>query len=534
VVQQAAVLLLTPVYAGGAMTDEKEHGRLDFLLTTQLSRWELVAGKLAARLTFVLAVVAAGLPVLMFTLLFGAVDPGRVLAGFAVTGITAVAVGSYAVLLSVYRPTLRDVLLWCYGTLAALAAVGLFGGCFRNWGAISPVTVLWTLVANWLSVTAAVSTWEIVRTFAVIYLPVSILCLWFALSGIRARVWRANQPTSAIPKPPEPDVPPDDPPPLPDSADPPPPDWYVLPERLSVLDVSQSLLARGRAFAVRPLNDEEDPFRWKEWHFTGRLPLMESQWLTMTVGCATTAFLFVLATGLFVGVVSDLIRSRWTGVPVNVVSRIFLVAAVLVVPVVGIRTAVSVTEERAKQTLLSLLTLPVPRRNILWAKLWGAVSRSRWLFVGIVIALALALITGAIHPAAVASTAALFVGYTAFCAAAGLWLSVRTAGSVRAVLYYLGVVFGTILLPFLAARLGVGVFGYSELWDWLNLFSPPVGLFHSTEVMLDGTSPIPYRDDFAGMLLANALQASVGLVYLILALVLGQGAEVRFEREGRG
>ena len=51
-IQQAAVLLLTPVYAGGAVAEEKEKGRLDFLLTTPLGRWELVAGKLAARLVF--------------------------------------------------------------------------------------------------------------------------------------------------------------------------------------------------------------------------------------------------------------------------------------------------------------------------------------------------------------------------------------------------------------------------------------------------------------------------------------------------
>src|SRR5262249_7167622 len=82
IVQQAAVLLLTPVYAGGAIAEEKERGGMDFLLTTPLTAWELVAGKLAARLLFVLAVLAAGLPVLMLTLLFGGVDPNRLLAGF--------------------------------------------------------------------------------------------------------------------------------------------------------------------------------------------------------------------------------------------------------------------------------------------------------------------------------------------------------------------------------------------------------------------------------------------------------------------
>ena len=46
VAQAVVVLLLTPVYAGGAISDEKENRSLDFLLATRMTRSEILLGKL--------------------------------------------------------------------------------------------------------------------------------------------------------------------------------------------------------------------------------------------------------------------------------------------------------------------------------------------------------------------------------------------------------------------------------------------------------------------------------------------------------
>jgi len=62
-VQIVAVVLLTPVYAGAAITEEKERRSLDFLLSSPLLGREIILGKLLARLVFVFSVLVAGLPV---------------------------------------------------------------------------------------------------------------------------------------------------------------------------------------------------------------------------------------------------------------------------------------------------------------------------------------------------------------------------------------------------------------------------------------------------------------------------------------
>jgi ABC-type transport system involved in multi-copper enzyme maturation permease subunit len=527
IVQQTAVMLLTPVYAGGAIAEEKERGGMDFLLTTPLTRWELVAGKLAARLTFVLAVLAAGLPVLMLTLLFGGVSPDRLLAGFAVSAVTVVAVGTFAVMLSVYRHTLRDVLLWCYGTIAVLGVFGLcFGSCTGDaGGALSPVSVMWSLIVIWTGKQQAVdATWGVVLAFATVHLSASVLFFILALSGVRTRL--RDEPTGVTVEP--------DPEPSPLLADVPPlPDWYRAQMQVRGAfegDEPPPQYVRGRSFVVPRLQPGGDPFVWKERHFAGRLPLVESQWVTMALGCGVTAFLFVLCTGLFVGATSELASQRWIDGPVNLATRVFLIAAVLAVPVVGVRTAVSVGEERAKQTLVSLLTLPVPRRNILQAKGWAAVLRTSWVFVGTGIALLLGLLTGGLHPVAVAGTTAMFAGYTLFAAALGLWLSVRCDTALRAVLVFLGFMLATALGPVLVgpimdATAARGV-GWTETFD---LFSPPVAVWHATDWTLNGQRVFERDAD-------NGSQYFVFLVagvYGAAGRVLWAFAVHRFEAEGR-
>jgi ABC-type transport system involved in multi-copper enzyme maturation permease subunit len=539
IVTQAAVLLITPVYAGGAIADEKERGGLDFLLTTPLSRWELVAGKLAARLTFVLGVVAVGVPVLFLTLLFGGVDVGRVLAAFAVIGATVLSVGCFAVMLSVLRHTLRDVLLWCYGTLAVVVVFGFcLGSCLPRVGAVSPVGVVWALVAEWRNDWSPLTdrTWAIIGLYAAVHLGLAGFFLLLAVNGVRRHL-RDEPPESGTPPwvnrepaaEPGPDA---GPPPMPVD---PLPDWYRVPEReVFAGGEPPPDYIRGRNFVVPKLADEDDPLRWKERHFGGRLPLTEGRWASMAAGCGATAFLFVLCAGLFVGVAHEVSSQRWIDRPVNVVVRAFLVAAVLAVPVLGVRTAVSVTEERAKQTLVSLLTLPVPRGDVLRAKVRAAVYRTRWLLFGVGGALALGLLTGGLLPHAVAGAGVLLAGYAVFVAALGMWLSVRCVNSVRAVLYFVAVVLGTHVLPVLATPaveiLLQTVWGRTMWSDVPSLVSPAFGVWLSTG---GSWSPAHRTTHAQSHLLNPCLVALVGVAYAAAGWVFWRRAGRRFEREGR-
>ncbi|MCU0704379.1 MAG: ABC transporter permease subunit [Fimbriiglobus sp.] len=458
IAQQTAVLLLTPVYAGGALAEEKEKGRLDFLLTSPLGRWELVLGKLAARLVFVLAVILTGVPVMAFTLLFGGVDPPRVLAGFVVSAVSAVAVGAFAVMLSVLRPTLRDVLLWAFGGLSASGLLGLLLLCsnpptVRAGGVASPVTVLIPLYAAWNQPPATGDpTWELVGLFAALHLPMAALFMMVAVANVRAVATRPTEAQSPAALTPVPVPVPAPPPPPPD--EPPLPEWYKVPERPAfdpALEVPAA--ADGRGFLVPALGELEDPFDWKERHFSARLPLIEGQWLMLARGCAVAAFLFALGLGLFVGVASGLRDGRGPGDTLNAVVRVVLAVAAAVLPFAGVRAAASVAEERAKKTLDSLFSLPIERSTILWAKVRAAAHRSRGWGIGAALAVMIATLAGGLHPFVVPSLVASFAGYAVFTLGLGVLLGVVAKSTVRAVLAHLVVTLATFFGPIVLAPL---------------------------------------------------------------------------------
>ncbi len=68
---------------------EKDRRTLDFLLATRLSNAEIVLGKLAACMTFLVASFAAGFPIVLLLHLLGGIDPLLILLGYAGSMTTA-------------------------------------------------------------------------------------------------------------------------------------------------------------------------------------------------------------------------------------------------------------------------------------------------------------------------------------------------------------------------------------------------------------------------------------------------------------
>src|SRR5688572_8874155 len=58
------IALLTPALVGGAVTEEKTSGTLQYLLIAHLSAWEIVLGKLLARTYQLVLMSLAGLPLI--------------------------------------------------------------------------------------------------------------------------------------------------------------------------------------------------------------------------------------------------------------------------------------------------------------------------------------------------------------------------------------------------------------------------------------------------------------------------------------
>jgi ABC-type transport system involved in multi-copper enzyme maturation permease subunit len=525
VTQQVAVLLLTPVYAGGAIAEEKEKGRLDFLLTSPLGRWELVVGKLAARLVFVLAVILAGLPVVSFTLLFGGVDPGRVLAGFAVAVVSAASVGSFAVLLSVLRPTLRDVLLWVFFWLVVTGLVGLIGACVlpdQVGGLLSPLTVFIPLYQVWNNPPLTGDpTWAFVGIYSAVHLGAAVVCVGVAVAKVRTAAERVTvTPMSVGPPAPVPSPPPEPAlqPPAP-TAEPPLPEWYKVPERPVFTPNDIPSAAEGRGFLVPVLGADEDPLAWKERHFAARVPLLEAHSVGILRGCAVGAFLVVLGMLAFVGLILAVRGGVPLGVVLNPLAAVVLVVASLTLPFAGMRAAMSVGEERAKKTLESLFVLPLDRSDILRAKAWEAARRTRWWVGGAVAAVVAAAVCDGMPPIALVCAPAVLLGYLAFTLGLGVWLGVRSKTAVRAVLAHVVVTLTTVVAPVVAAPLLGGL---------VACLSPPVLLFTAT-----GTAGRWYLTPSVSDPTAAAVCVSipVAIGYAVLGLIAWQLAVRRFERE---
>jgi len=72
--QYVLILLVTPAFACGAISTEKERRSLDLLMSTALTSRQIVLGKFYGSLSYVFLLVLTGLPVMAFCLVFGGIS----------------------------------------------------------------------------------------------------------------------------------------------------------------------------------------------------------------------------------------------------------------------------------------------------------------------------------------------------------------------------------------------------------------------------------------------------------------------------
>lgn len=101
--QVALICILSPVFMAGAIAQEANPKTWDILLTTPMSKIEIVLGNLFGRLWFVLALLFASLPLFALTQFFGGVPGRSIMASYLVGAGAAVLVGALAISLSVSR-----------------------------------------------------------------------------------------------------------------------------------------------------------------------------------------------------------------------------------------------------------------------------------------------------------------------------------------------------------------------------------------------------------------------------------------------
>ncbi|HET6572591.1 MAG TPA: ABC transporter permease subunit [Fimbriiglobus sp.] len=498
IAQLLAVILITPAVVGGAITEEKEHGTLDYLRSSLLTNREIVLGKFAARLAFVGGVLLAGVPVLALTSLFGGVDVWVVLAGYTITAVTAVSLGAFSLWMGVVRDTLRDALVWVYAVTVGLTAFGSCCGCVPGVAATSPPSALGWMLIHPQAIPSEPLFWVNVGVFTLLHGMAAVLFTALAVARVR----------SALPRKPLTPV-------------------RRRPRVARTLEPEEDYIPPvprvRRAFLVPRLGDA-DPLVWKERYFSGRLSAAEGGALS---GCGISALSivgFILGMVLFFTALQEVNRGRWIGGALNPVTRLAVTGATMLLGLaLGVRASGSVARERQKRTLDGLFSLPVGRAELLRAKWVAPLLWAKWALWATAVVGVVALLLGGVHPLGFAATAVQVVGWLAFTNTLGLWLSVGCRTATRATVYFLVWVLALWIGPLVAAPLFAAV---GDKTDAVLAFSLPVGLWgglFSWREFVEDAVEWPFQS--AAVL--------AGLGYAVGAGLLWRAAVRRFEREGR-
>ncbi len=123
--QVALICILSPVFMAGAISHEANPKTWDILLTTPMSKLEIVLGNLFGRLFFVLALLFASLPLFALTQFFGGVPGRSIFAAYIVSAGAATIVGAIAIALSVSRLVGQRAVFTFYVSVITYLAITL-------------------------------------------------------------------------------------------------------------------------------------------------------------------------------------------------------------------------------------------------------------------------------------------------------------------------------------------------------------------------------------------------------------------------
>jgi ABC-type Na+ efflux pump permease subunit len=333
--QLVLILLLTPAVTAGALGHEKERGTLAALFGTELSSRQIVTGKLLGRLAVLVHTGLGGLPVLVFLACMSDLGVPRLLLALAQAGVLTFALAAVSLLCSVWTRRTSDAILACYATIIlGFMVVLLVGGdlWLPNW--LNPVEMLFAIGQAGAAVRPAAFALHLAA-----WAGAGFACLALASARLRS----------------------------------------------ACLDQLERRPGRW-LWAFRPPVGN-DPVRWRERYVIGLAPL---PWLrgvpTWLALLGVFSFSAILAgTGLDSvthGFFESLREGQWArtwqllghldaGRVLAEVTVSGVVLLVLGVPVVGVRCATSITEEKRRKTWEDLVLTPLLLEEIVRGKRWG-------------------------------------------------------------------------------------------------------------------------------------------------------------------
>ena len=448
--QEILVLVLTPALVAGVIADEKQRKTLHYLMASQLNSAEIVLGKLLVRMLYVAVLLGVSLPVLSLLVLLGGIDPRLVLLSVGATLSTGWFLASLSIWVSTIAKRVREAFFIAFGleclwlispfvlrriSISALPPFNEVTHWLSEWlGASNPIQVVWDLFYSAV-VTRGMGTKSEIE--AIVWMIGLQTAFGLILSMVAA--------------------------------------WQLRPifrrqgsEGETRAKWARSLRRKRRshrelvASTRSPLVRETQPVpirqqRRRLWHrpTMGEYPMLWKELYTGRPGGFTRLVGFVLtaiAGGLLAynthWLASSAIEEIWEygrNAPRTqflawghrIAFMWFLRGVIPLIYVTGIlgvagAAAAAFTSEHEEDTWVSLTATDLTGREILFAKMFGAIKRART-FGGVIVFLAvLGALLGSINPLSIPLLIlALFV-YACAAAALGLWISLQLRSTWRA------------------------------------------------------------------------------------------------------
>ncbi len=367
------ILLATPVFTAGAVTDEKTRGTLLYLFAADLTAWEILIGKLLGRTYEVVILLLATMPFVCFIGVFAGLTPVSLFAiGLGFLG-PLFAVGAASLLMSVWCRQTRDAVvgLFAIGGIVFLVWFGLtaLGGLGPAYGGLKRLTEYFDPKHVAIPAMSGADARDIFAHLIgswIAWGSVGLVCFGVAVWRLRGAYMRQleHSKTRNIGE-------------------------WIIPKRAAIHD---------------------QPLLWKERHVDGIAPLavlrIIPRWFALPGIMMLTVLLVLALLSLICGVpFSDV--SKWIFVldVQNMADKLdgkeaafFLLGGIVLVLaclVVGIRCSGTISGEREKQTWEALLLTPLANQQLIRNKLWGILGAAvPYVLAYMVPALALAAVVG--------------------------------------------------------------------------------------------------------------------------------------------
>jgi ABC-type transport system involved in multi-copper enzyme maturation permease subunit len=416
-VQFALILLITPGVTAGAIAEEKERKTLEFMLTTQLRGSEIVLGKLAARLAYMVLLILTGLPFLALLLLLGGLDPGLILASFIASGMTLLSIACLSIFNSVLAAKPRTAIFATYAEVLAYFVISLLIVELSDRKYL-PEPVEWFCAGN--PYLALQDIKELVRTrgllgpglTGVVLLYCSfhavVIGLFLAGSLVGLRWWNRRQASEGS-------------------------------RRAFVVFFKPKRLPR---IGNRPV-------LWKELYAApflhlkrGGLIILTSLWI---VGLLCGTLLMIAQLVFFASSRDREILDYMTHGLTEYMGYLATLVGCLAAVGAAIHSAGAFASERDRQTFDNLLATPLLNRDIVWDKWWGGFLSVRKAWYCLIVIWAVGVFTRHINPYSIPVLLFACPIYAAVGTSVGLWFSLVCRTTLRAMFWtvlVLGIAFG--------------------------------------------------------------------------------------------